>query len=182
MAAIVAAVLQLRRAWGLPRRSAAQNAIAWALMLAGAVFALAGEGAWGLAVASLGGMTAAVLLIAHAGWMSPRSKARASERRVHMLPESGEQRQIGRRLLTFILTVPLGFLASLLAVLGARVLVGMAGWSDADGNAMALLLLPVVWALLAFWLLMRPGRREQLIWLAAPAAAGLGLIWIGGAL
>jgi hypothetical protein len=42
----------------------------------------------------------------------------------------------------------------------------MAGWSDADGNAMALLLL-TVWALLAFWLLMRPGRREQLIWLAA---------------
>lgn len=182
IAAIVAAVLQLRRAWGLPRRSAGQNVIAWALMLAGAVLAVAGEGAWGLAVASLGGMATAALLIAHAGWMSPRGKARASERRVHMLPEGGEPRQIGRRLLTFLFTVPLGFLASLLAVLGARALVGMAGWSDADGNAMAFLLLPVLWALLAFWLLMRPGRREQLIWLAAPAAAGLGLIWIGGAL
>jgi len=182
MAAIVAAVLQLRRAWGLPRRSAVQNATAWALMLAGAVLALAGEGAWGLAVASLGGMTAAALLIAHAGWTSPRGKARASERRVHMLPGSGEPRHIGRRLTTFLFIVPLGFAASLLAVLGARALAGMAGWSDADGNAMTFLLLPLLWALLAFWLLMRPSRREQLAWLAAPAAAGLGMIWIGGVL
>lgn len=182
IAAIVVAVLLLRRAWGLPRRSAMQNGIGWALMLAGAVLALAGDGAWGLAVASLGGMETAAVLIAHAGWRSPRSKARASGHRVHMLPESGEPLHIGRRLLTFLLVVPLGFATSLLAALGMRALAGMAGWSDADGNAMAFLLLPVLWALLAFWLLMRPGRREQLVWLAVPAATGLGLIWIGGVL
>lgn len=182
IAAIVVAVLHLRRAWGLPSRSAVQNAIGWALMLGGMVLALAGDGAWGLAVASLGGMTTAALLIAHAGWMSPRSKARASDRRAHMLPESGEPRRIGHRLLTFLLAVPLGFAASLLGALGARALAGMAGWNDADGNAMALLLLPVFWGILAFWLLMRQSRREQLVWLAIPAAAGLGLIWIGGAL
>ena len=179
-AAIVAAVLQLRRAWNLPRRSAMANGIGWALMLAGAAFALTGNGAWGLAVASLAGMAAASFVLAHAGWTAPASKARASERKAHMLPEQGEPRYIGRRLLTFLITVPLAFAASLLAALGARALAGLTGWSDADGNAMALLLLPLLWGILAFWLLMLPHRRSQWAWLAVPAVAGLGLIFMGG--
>ena len=181
-AATVAAVLQLRRAWSLPRRSAMQNGIGWALMLVGAALALAGEGAWGLAVASLCGMAAAALLLAHAGWTAPKGKGRASDRKAHMLPEKGEPRALGRRLLTFLLTVPLAFAASLLAALGVRALAGLAGWSDADGNAMTLLLLPLLWGILAFWLLMLPHRRAQFAWLAIPAATGLGLIFIGGAL
>jgi hypothetical protein len=180
-AAIVAAVLQLRRAWSLPRRSAAANGIGWALMLAGAALALAGDGAWGLAVASLCGMTSAALLLAHAGWTAPKGKGRASDRKAHMLPETGEPLALGRRILTFLITVPLAFAASLLAALGARALAGLAGWSDADGNAMTLLLLPLLWGVLAFWLLMLPRRRSQYSLLAIPAAAGLGLIFIGGA-
>lgn len=178
-AAIVAAVLQLRRAWGRPCRSSAQNGIAWALMLAGAALAITGGGAWGLAIASLGGMATAALLLAHAGWMSPRGKRRAPDRKAHILPKEGEPRALGRRLLTFLITVPLGFAASLLAALGMRALAGLAGWSDADGNVMALLLLPLLWGLLTFWLLMLRRRRTQFAWLAVPAVAGLGLIWIG---
>lgn len=180
-AATVAAVLQLRRAWSLPRRSAAANGIGWALMLAGAALALAGDGAWGLAVASLCGMTSAALLLAHAGWTAPKGKGRASDRKAHMLPEAGEPLALGRRILTFLITVPLAFAAALLAALGARALAGLAGWSDADGNAMTLLLLPLLWGILAFWLLMLPRRRSQYSLLAIPAAAGLGLIFIGGA-
>ncbi len=180
-AAIVAAVLQLRRAWSLPRRSAAANGIGWALMLAGAALALAGDGAWGLAVASLCGMTSAALLLAHAGWTAPRGKGRASDRKAHMLPAAGEPLALGRRILTFLITVPLAFAAALLAALGARSLAGLAGWSDADGNAMTLLLLPLLWGILAFALLMLPRRRSQYSLLAIPAAAGLGLIFIGGA-
>ncbi|WP_432770754.1 MAG: hypothetical protein HEQ22_08505 [Sphingopyxis sp.] len=179
-AAIVVAVLLLRRAWGLPRQSAARNGIAWALLLAGVALALAGDGAWGLAVAALGGMTAAALLLAHAGWTSPRGKARASERKAHMLPAPGEPRQIGRRLLTFLLTVPLAYATASLVALAARALATLAGWSDANGNAAALLLLPLVWGILAFWLLMLPHRRAQCAWLLLPAVASLGLIWIGG--
>lgn len=180
-AATVAAVLQLRRAWSLPRRSATANGIGWALMLAGAALALAGDGAWGLAVASLCGMTSAVLLLAHVGWIAPKGKGRASDRKAHMLPEAGEPLALGRRILTFLITVPLAFAAALLAALGARALAGLAGWSDADGNAMTLLLLPLLWSILAFWLLMLPRRRSQYSLLAIPAAAGLGLIFIGGA-
>ncbi len=180
-AAIVAAVLQLRRAWDLPRRSARQNGIAWALMFAGAAFALTGDGAWGLAVASLAGMATASLVLAYAGWTAPASKARASDRKAHMLPEKREPRHIGRRLLTFAITVPLAFAASLLAALGARAVAGLAGWSDANGNAMSLLLLPLLWGILAFWLLMLPRRRSQWACLAVPATIGVGLIFIGGA-
>lgn len=181
-AATVAAVLQLRRAWSLPRRSAMQNGIAWAMMFAGAALALAGDGAWGLAVASLFGMAAAAVLLAHAGWTAPKGRGRASDRKAHMLPEKGEPLAMGHRLLTFLLTVPLAFVAALLTALGVRALAGMAGWSDADGNAMTLLLVPLLWGILAFWLLMLPHRRAQFAWLAVPAAAGLGLIFIGGAL
>ena len=35
--------------------------------------------------------------------------------------------------------------------------------------------------ILAFALLMMPRRRTQILWLLLPAAASLGLIWIGGA-
>ncbi len=178
-AAIVAAVLQLRRAWGLPRRSTAQNGIAWALMLAGAVLAITGNGAWGLAIASLGGMATAALLLAHAGWASPRGKRRAPDRKAHMRPKESEPRHVGRGMLTFVMTVPLAFAAALLTALGLRALAGLAGWSDADSNVMALLLLPLLWGLLTFWLLMLPRRRTQFAWLAVPAAAGIGLIWIG---
>jgi hypothetical protein len=178
-AAIITAVLQLRRAWGLPCRSAMQTGIAWALMLAGAALALVGNGAWGLAIAALGGMTTAALLLAHAGWASPRGKGRAPDRKAHMLPKESEPRPVGRGMLTFVITVPLAFAAALLTALGLRALAGLAGWSDADGNVMALLFLPLLWGLLAFWLLMLPHRRAQFAWLAVPAATGLGLIWIG---
>lgn len=184
-AAAVAAILLLRRAWGLPRRSAAQNGAAWALLLVAVALGLAGNGAWGAAIVSLFAMGTAALLLAHAAATARAGKARASDRKAHILPEAGEPRRIGRRLATFAITVPLALIASLLVALGARALAALAGWADADSNALALLLLPLVWGLLAFLLLMLQSRRAQFAWLALPAAASLGLIWgliwIGGA-
>src|SRR3546814_1274144 len=60
-----------------------------------------------------------------------------------MLPVKGEPRRIGRRLLTFLVTVPLAMLTSLLAALAARSLAGLGGWAEADGNGLTLLLLPL---------------------------------------
>jgi hypothetical protein len=98
-----------------------------------------------------------------------------------MLPAQGEPRRIGRRLLTFLVTVPLAMLVSLLVALAARALAALGGWAEADSNALTLLLLPLLWGILAFALLMMPRRRTQILWLLLPAAASLGLIWIGGA-
>lgn len=182
-AAAVAAILLLRRAWCLPRRSAAQNGAAWALLLVAAALGIAGNGAWGAAIVSLFAMGTAALLLVHAAATARAGKARASDRKAHILPEAGEQRSIGRRITTFAITVPLALIASLLVALGARALAALAGWADADSNALALLLLPLVWGMLAFVLLMLPSRRAQFVWLALPAAASLcliwGLIWIG---
>jgi len=180
-AVAVAGVLLLRRAWGLPRRSAAQNGIAWLLLLAGAVLGGAGNGAWGVSIVSLFAMTAATLLLAQAAATSRPARVRASDRKAHILPERGEPRHIGRRLLTFAVTVPLALAAALLVALGARAAAMLAGAAEADGTGLALLLLPLVWSLLAFALLMLPRRRDQYLWLAVPAVAGLGLIWIGTA-
>lgn len=180
-AAGVAAILLLRRAWSLPRRSAAQNGAAWALLLVGVALGIAGNGAWGAAIVSLFAMGTAALILAHAAATARPGKAHASDRKAHILPEAGEPRRIGRRLATFAIVVPFAMTASLLVALGARALAALAGWADADSNALALLLMPLVWGVLAFLLLMLPGRRAQIAWLALPALAGLGLIWIGGA-
>ena len=180
-AAAVLGVLLLRRAWGLPRRSAALNGAAWALLLVGAALGIAGNGAWGAAMVSLFGMGMAALFLAQAAAASRPGKTRASDRKAHMLPAKGEPRRIGRRLLTFLVTVPLAMLVSLLAALAARALAGLGGWAEADGNGLTLLLLPLLWGILAFALLMMPRRRTQFACLLLPAAASLGLIWIGGA-
>ena len=180
-AAAVLGVLLLRRGWGLPQRSAAMNGAAWALLLLGAALGIAGNGAWGAAMVSLFGMGMAALFLAQAAAASRPGKTRASDRKAHMLPAKGEPRRIGRRLLTFLVTVPLAMLVSLLAALAARSLARLGGWAEADGNGLTLLLLPLLWGILAFALLMMPRRRTQFAWLLLPAAASLGLIWIGGA-
>lgn len=180
-AAAILGVLLLRRAWGLPRRSVALNGAAWALIVLGAALGIAGNGAWGAAIVSLFGMGMAALLLAQAAAASRPGKTRASDRKAHILPAEGEPRRIGRRLLTFLITVPLAMLVSLLVALAARALAGLGGWAEADSNGLALLMMPLLWGVLAFALLMMPRRRTQFMWLLFPAAASLGLIWIGGA-
>jgi putative flippase GtrA len=69
--------------------------------------------------------------------------------------------RIAGRLLTFALV---GLLAALLGAgiavaLGAVLL--LAGMSEANAYALALQLMPVIWAALAFAVLMQPSRRGQ---------------------
>ena len=57
--------------------------------------------------------------------------------------------------------------ASLALALGVRLLFQTAGNSDADANAAMLLLLPVLWAILTFVLLILTSRKQQFGVLAA---------------
>ena len=118
-------------------------------------------------------------LAARAAMLAPAGKARALDRRVHMLPDAGEPRRIGGRLLTFAIIVPLALAVSLAVSLGLRALADGVGWAEADSNALTLLLLPLIWSLLAFALLMVPRRATQAMLLAVPAVAGLGMVWLG---
>jgi hypothetical protein len=151
----------LRAAWSRPKRSVPLNLAGWLIMLGGAALGWAAAGAWGTAVASLFPMGGAFVFLAAAAVASTPGKLKASNRRAGLLPEGAEPMRIAGRLLTFVL---IGVLAAVLGVglavaLGALLL--LAGLSEADAYALALQLMPVFWAALAFALLMQPSRRGQ---------------------
>lgn len=176
-------VALLRRAWSLPRREAAANGLAWALLLAGVLLAGAGQGAWGVAIASLAAMTLAAIFLAQAAWTAPAGRApAASQRRVHMLPEGQEPFRLGGRLLTFLISVPFAFLAATFAAFALRAGAGALGWADADANVLAFMAAPILWALLATILLMETRRMRQWVWLALPLIGGTAATLAGGAL
>ncbi|HEY6816063.1 MAG TPA: hypothetical protein VI168_11030 [Croceibacterium sp.] len=159
----VAGVAVLRFAWSLPRRSVPWNAAGWGLLLAAAIGAALAEGAWGVSVASLLAMGAATIALAEAGARAPRGRAAASNRRVGMLPEAGEPRQIGRRIGTFALVILAGSAVSVGLATAMRGLGGLLGWHAANANALALFTVPVAWAVLCTVLLMQTRRRSQFL-------------------
>lgn len=163
----MAGVAVLRLAWSRKTRSAAFNGAGWALLGAAAVAGGADAGAWGIAIASLFAMGAALVVLAVAGIRSPAGRTKASSRRVGMLPEAGEPRRIGRRTVTFLLTIVAGFAVSLGLGLAVRGLGGLLGWSDANANVLALYTIPLAWTVLVFVLLMQEKRRSQVLTLLA---------------
>lgn len=171
------AVFFLRLSWSKPSRSNAINTVAWSLLLSGLLLGALGHGAWGLAITLLTGMVSASLLLSHSAIRSPAGKAKAANRRVHLLPEAGEPLRIGHRLATFLMAVPGSLVASLVFALGARGIASSFGWSDADANVLALLAMPVVWSVLMIQLLIAQRRKSQLLYLAVPT--GLGAILLG---
>lgn len=162
----VAGIGVLRFAWSLPRRSTAWNAAGWGLLLASTVGAAAAEGAWGVAMAAMLTMAAALIALAVAGARSPQGREKASNRRVGMLPEGSEPRRIGRRFGTFALVVVAGAAVSIGLAVSLRGLGGLLGWQPANANALALFAAPLAWAVLCTVLLMQTRRRSQVLTLA----------------
>jgi len=171
--AAVAGVAALRLAWALPRRSFMLNAIGWGAFVAAIVLAACHSGAWGIAVASLPGMAAALVLLARAAAGDAAGAGqRASKRRTSMLPEPGKPRRIGRRLVTFAIVTFGGMLLSVgLAVL-ARGLAANCGAAEVDANVIGLMTTPIAWTILTYALLMK-ARAAQLRLLAFWAVPGL---------
>lgn len=178
--AAIMAVAMLRYSWSRRGRSALFNLIGWGLLLAAAVSGAWAGGAWGMAVASLLAMAAAAIVLAIAAAGSPAKEGRSSLRRVNMLPEAGEPRRIGPRLLTFVLTVPLAFLSSIAFAIGLRGAFMLAGWTQANANALALFAVPLAWGILTCIILMCEGRKSQLAALFLPAAA-ISIAFVPGA-
>lgn len=158
-----AGVAMLRWAWQLSKRSIAANSIAWSMIAAGCILGWAGEGAWGASLAVLSGMTVAGILLMVAALRSPAGKAVASNRRVGMLPERGEPLRLWRRIYTFVIVALLAGLASISVAILINAMGIMAGMEAADRTATALLLMPLVWAVLAFVLLMQATRKKQIL-------------------
>jgi hypothetical protein len=167
--AAAVSVAVLRASWARPRRSMPLNALGWGLIALGAVLGWQGAGAWGAAVVALVGMGAATVALSVAAATAPPGKTRASNRRVKMLPEHGEPKQIGRRVVTFLIAVPLALLVSLGLAVVVRALADLAGASEADSVTLAFFATPLVWAILAHLLLIQQRRRSQ--WLVLLASA-----------
>lgn len=176
---VIGAVGLLRASWLRPVRSIALNAAAWGLLIVALTLGAIDAGAWGMATVSIGAMVAALALLGWAALRSPAGRAQPSNRRVNMLAEPGEPRWIGRRVVTFLLTVPLTFAVVVLAGVAARGLAVFAGWNEADGNALMLFLLPFVWAILMSVLLLETRRSRQCAMLAVPALISTGLLLAG---
>lgn len=107
------------------------------------------------------GMGAAMALLGISAMRSRPGKARASNRRVGLVPESGEPLRLGARVLTFVVV------ALIAAVLGIGIAVAvaslalLAGSGEANAYSLALRMMPLVWSVLAYLLLMQPSRRGQ---------------------
>jgi hypothetical protein len=175
-AAAAASVGLLRYAWSLARRSMALNAIGWGLLLLALVLGAMSDGAWGMAVVSAVATAVAMAVLAHAAITAPPARVAASNRRANMLPEGKEPKRIGERFLTFLITVPLAFIVSVLIGMASRIAAAGAGLHEADSNALMLLIVPLVWTLLATVLLVWPVRRMQFAVLLLPGLACAGLL------
>lgn len=175
----VAGVAVLRFAWSLPKRSAAWNGAGWALLGGAGLLAAAAEGAWGFSVAALAAMGAAFVALVAAGLRAPQGRVTASNRRVGMLPEKGEPSRIGGRVATFLLTIVAGFAVSVGLGLAVRWLGGLLGSSEANSNVLALYVVPVVWSVLVFVLLMQQRRRSQMLTLLACCVPALPMLVSG---
>ena len=159
-----ASVAVLRASWAQKKRSALLNVLGWGLIALAAVLGWLAAGMWGASVATMVGMGAAGIALAIAGAMAPKGKATASNRRVKMLPEAGEPRQVGRRIVTFLITVPLALIVSIGLAVAARGLADALGASPADSVTLAFFTAPLAWGTLLHVLLIQQRRSGQ--WLA----------------
>jgi hypothetical protein len=173
-------VVLLRLGWDARERAQVRLTLAGWLAIGAALVVLAiGDGAWGIALASLPVMLGAMLLLARAA-MTSRAPARAArepapEPTVHFHTQSWPD--VARRIGIFVLSVPVAGVVSLLAGMAAAAIGRTLGWVEADSNVLALFVTPLVWSILGVVLLMRAGLVEMIRPLAALGIVSGALVW-----
>ena len=170
--AALGGIALLRLAWGRPDRSLVLVAAGWALLLVGALAGVRLGGAWGLAVATIVAMAAALAVLAVAAATAPATaRAAAPNRRAGVAPD-GAPLALGRRVVTFLIVVPLALATAIAFAIGVRGAALLVGVGEADANAIALFAVPLAWGLLSVTVLMRHSRAAQLATLLLYALAG----------
>ena len=161
----------LRAAWARNTRSPMLTVAGWGLL---AVSTLAGGmlgGAWGVAAAWMVAMAAALVAIAHAGAKAPRSARASTPTRKAGIAPPGEPLHLGRRMLTFVIAVPLALASSIAFAVGLRAALVLLGAGEANANAVGLFAVPLAWGILACVVLMRERRGAQVATLSLYALA-----------
>ena len=169
----------LRYSWRRTGRSVPLNIAGWLLLAIGAVGGWSGAGAWGLTVIMLVGTAAACIALIPGAFEMPKASRRA---RAAANGASGAEAGDWRRgLMTFALTGPAALVVTIAIALAARDLAMRWPVAEADGNVMVLGLVPLVWPLLTFAMLMCTKRTSQIAMLAIPLTLSLvPLILLGG--
>ncbi|MEE4302869.1 MAG: hypothetical protein V2J19_01845 [Wenzhouxiangella sp.] len=180
----VAGTLALRLAWRRGRQQQARPPVVlrWAgwMLLAAALVPWAATGggdrgvALGVGVVMLGGL-ALVLLEGWRAWRAPARRRREREPR-NDLPRA-PSRGIAlflRRAWIFCLSGPLALAAALAVGLALWVGLARAGMHDANVLAVAMLAVPVAWAVLATLATMEAGLGKRTLLVTAPGLLGAG--------
>jgi hypothetical protein len=172
-AAMVLAMLCLRLGW---RRRREWVMLGWALAIAAATLAIVLWDMWGLAVASLVAIGAALVLLAREGMLAPAA-TRPLRPSASVTAPRWRLDGLARRVSVFLLVVPAGFAATLLLALGVDAVARRGGVGEADATVLALMVQPIGWAVLASVQLLVARPRRMM----APAllCAGLGgaMLW-----
>lgn len=180
MAAAALGVGVLRWSWSLKGRSTIANVVGWGALVTGCCLGGTAAGAWGVAVVSLVVMGVSLAFLAWAAAISPARPGKSSDRRVRLLPEGDGPLHITRRFATFALVILAGFVASVALAIALRTAALGLGWSEADANAAALFVVPIVWGTLATIMLMLRTRRQQFAALLVTSAPLLPALLVGG--
>lgn len=170
--AIVAGILLVRLGWGGRRGAAAAG---WTVAAAALGLLTWRDGAWGLALGCVAGMIAALVVILHAGWTSPR-KARRAPRQAPATAIPQKPSDLARRLAVFALTVPVAFAAAQWLAFAVQALVRASGSAEADAIVLMLFVQPVAWGVIVS---VQMTRADPWRMLAAPLAASVmgGVLW-----
>ncbi|KQT35169.1 hypothetical protein ASG29_03390 [Sphingomonas sp. Leaf412] len=164
--AVAGAMGLIRIGWGGRRGLAGAG---WALALAAAAVLTWRDGAWGLALATVAAMGAALALVLYAAWTSPARAYRAARAAPSIaLPHRASG--VARRLAVFVLAVPVAFAAAQWLAYGLQAAARAAGMGASDATAAILFLQPVLWLAIMTVQMTRAGPVQML---AAPALAAL---------
>lgn len=168
--AIAVGMLLVRLGWGGRRGVAVAG---WVLAGAMALVLTRENGAWGLAIAAVAGVAAAIAIVLHAGWTAP-AKALRPPREAPSITLPRRPRDLARRLAVFVLVVPVAFAAAQWLAFGIQAMARRGGAGEADAIVTMLFLQPLLWSILMAWQMTRAGAVRMI---APPAgAAALGTI------
>ena len=151
----------LRWSWSRQGRRTAITILAWSLLLVAVIMGAAEAGAWGVAVVSLAAMGFAMGLLAWAAMRSPTKATASTVRRITARSEPKQPLHIAARIATFLIVVIGGSAASISFAIAVRMAGAAAGWSEADANAAAFVIAPLVWGVIAAVMLIQASRRAQ---------------------
>lgn len=169
---VLAGIVAVRVGWAGRRAVAVAG---WAAIAAGAAMLTAADGAWGLAVATVTVMMAALAMVLQAAWRSP-AKVQRPRREAPAVALPRHVTGVVRRGAVFLLVVPVGYAAAQWLAFGLQAFARAGGMGETDATVLTLFLQPLLW-LVILTVQMTRARTAQMV--AAPAIAALAgtLLW-----